>query len=361
MPTGVIGVAILLGAGALGFLAHAISLRLVAPLLDQKHGERYFLQTFVRATTGPSRLALIVAALGAALPWTPFSPSVAATIGSLLLVGFIVLVGWSAMRAIEIATTLYLHRFRTDLEDNLHARKHVTQVRLFKRVADIMIGLITAGFAAMTFASVRNYGLSLFASAGAASLVVGLAARPILSNLIAGVQIAITQPIRMEDAVVVEGEWGWIEEITTTYVVVRLWDWRRMILPLTYFLEKPFQNWTRETASLIGSVFVYVDYAIPVAAVREALHEIAKSSPLWDGKVVMLQVSDAREHTIELRALVSARNAPQTWDLRCEVREKLIAYLQQEHPSALPTARVVLRDVKPRSGGEGASPAGAPS
>src|SRR4051794_22862399 len=169
-----------------------------------------------------------------------------------------------------------------------------------------------------------------------------LAARPLLTNLIAGVQIAVTQPIRLEDAVIVEGEWGWVEEITSTYVVVRLWDWRRMILPLSYFLERPFQNWTRETSSLVGSVFLYVDYSVPVESVRRELTEIARASPLWDGKVVNLQVSDAKEWAVELRALVSARNAPQTWDLRCEVREKLAAFLQREYPHALPTARVQL-------------------
>ena len=253
------------------------------------------------------------------------------------------------MRAIEIAATLYLHHFRVDADDNLAARKHLTQIRVLKRVGDILIGLVTAATALMTFPSVQSYGVSLFASAGVASVVLGLAARPLLTNLIAGVQVAITQPIRLEDAVIVEGEWGWVEEITTTYVVVRLWDWRRMILPLSYFLEKPFQNWTRETASLIGSVFIYVDYTVPVEVVRKELARIAQESALWDGKVVSLQVSDARERTVELRALVSARNAPQTWDLRCEVREKLIAFLQHELPQALPTARLELHDVAERA------------
>jgi small-conductance mechanosensitive channel len=306
--------------------------------------KRSFLQTFIAATTGPSRLGLVVFALGAALPYAHLPAQEFAIVGHLLLVAFIVLVGWSAMRAIEIAATLYLHRFRIDVDDNLLARKHVTQMRLLKRAGDILIGLVTTAVALMTFPSVQAYGLSLFASAGAASVVVGLAARPLLTNLIAGLQIAVTQPIRLEDAVLLEGEWGWIEEITTTYVVVRLWDWRRMILPLSYFLEKPFQNWTRETASLIGSVFLHVDYTVPVEAVRQKLVEIARASPLWDGKVIMLQVSDATERIIELRALISARNAPQTWDLRCEVREKLLAFIQHELPNALPTARVEIKE-----------------
>jgi small-conductance mechanosensitive channel len=186
---------------------------------------------------------------------------------------------------------------------------------------------------------VRQYGVSLFASAGIAGIVAGLAARPVLSNLFAGVQLAMTQPIRIDDAVIVENEWGWIEEITATYVVVRLWDWRRLVVPLTYFIEKPFQNWTREGSALIGSVYLYLDYAAPIAAIRAKLKDIAEHSALWDGKVVNLQVSDAKEHTIEVRALVSARSAPAAWDLRCEVREKLIGFLQAEHPEALPRTR----------------------
>ena len=333
------GTAIMAGAAAAALLVHWLSVRLILGVPVPGRG-RGFLETFVATTIGPSRLAVVVLALWAALPSTGFPAAVSLSIGQVLLAGFIVLVGWSAMRALDVASKLYLRRFRLDVDENLLARKHVTQVRVLKRAGDVLIALVTAAAALMTFASVRAYGLSLFASAGAASLVVGLAARPLLTNLIAGVQIAVTQPIRLEDAVIVEGEWGWIEEITSTYVVVRLWDWRRMVLPLSYFLEKPFQNWTRETTSLIGSVFLHVDYSVPVEAVRQALTEIASASSLWDGRVVKLQVSDAKEWGLELRALVSARNAPETWDLRCEVREKLVGFLQREHPEALPTARV---------------------
>ena len=345
-------------AAAAALLAHWLSLRVV-PRVPVPGRARGFVRTFLAATTGPSRLAVVLAALWAALPWVRFPVAVSYGIGRTLAVGLIVLAGWSAARAIEIAVTLYLQRFRIDVDDNLWARKHVTQIRLLKRAGDVLIGFVTIAAALMTFDSVRAYGVSLFASAGAASLVVGLAARPLLTNLIAGVQIAVTQPIRLEDAVIVEGEWGWVEEITGTYVVVRLWDWRRMILPLAYFLEKPFQNWTRETASLIGSVFLHVDYAVPVDAVRQELARIARDSPLWDGRMVSLQVSDATERAVELRALVSARNAPQTWDLRCEVREKLIAFLQREHPQALPTARVELRAETDGAGRHAAGPAGA--
>ncbi|HEV2956912.1 MAG TPA: mechanosensitive ion channel domain-containing protein [Xanthobacteraceae bacterium] len=212
-------------------------------------------------------------------------------------------------------------------------------MRILERTAAALILVVTAACVLVTFESVREYGVSLFASAGIAGLIAGLAARPVLSNLFAGVQIAVTQPIRLEDAVIVENEWGWIEEITGTYVVIRLWDWRRLVVPLSYFIEKPFQNWTRQSPALIGSVLIYVDYTVPVARIRAELTEIVSRSKLWDRQVVNLQVTDAKHDTVELRALVSAANASAAWDLRCEVREALIAFLQREYPSALPKRR----------------------
>jgi small-conductance mechanosensitive channel len=212
-------------------------------------------------------------------------------------------------------------------------------VRILNRAVHTLIIVVTLSAVLMTFEPVRQYGVSLFASAGVAGLVVGLAARPMLSNLIAGIQIATTQPIRLDDQVLVENESGRIEEITSTYVVIRLWDLRRLIVPLAYFIEKPFQNWTRESTDLIGSVFLHVDFTAPVEAIRAKLSEIVQASKLWDGKVVKLHVTDAKENSIELRALASARSAGDAFELRCEIREKLIAFLQTEHPTALPRAR----------------------
>jgi small-conductance mechanosensitive channel len=186
---------------------------------------------------------------------------------------------------------------------------------------------------------VKEYGISLIASAGAAGIVVGLAARPLLTNLFAGIQIAITQPIRIGDALLVENEWGWVEEITGTYVVIKIWDWRRLLVPLSYFLDKPFQNWTRQSTDLIGTVMLWVDYTVPVARVRARLEEIVRESRLWDGQVVNLQVVDSNEVAVQLRALVSARTSEEAWDLRCEVREKLIVFLQDRFPNALPKQR----------------------
>jgi small-conductance mechanosensitive channel len=259
-----------------------------------------------------------------------------------LTVCFITLLGWLALSALSLWTTIYLRRFRIDIEDNLLARKHVTQSRILQRVAATMIVLFTVAADLMTFESVRQYGVSLLASAGAAGIVLGLALQPLLKNIVAGVQLAITQPIRLEDAVIVEGEWGNVEEITSTYVVVRLWDWRRMVLPLSYFIEKPFQNWTRSDASLIGTVMLYVDYSAPIGAMRRRLTEIAEASPIWDRRVVNMQVTDFSEDTMQVRMLVSAGSAGRTFDLRCEVREKMIAWLQAEYPHALPRRRAEI-------------------
>ena len=217
------------------------------------------MSVFIARTAGPAQLALCLAAVALVLPLAPLDDAFRTPLTRLFVVAFIALIGWISIRIVDMSAARYLQNFR-DVTENFVARKHVTQVRVFKRVTDIIIVIITVSTALMTFDSVRQYGVSLFASAGAAGLILGLAARPLLTNLIAGMQIAITQPIRIEDAVIVEGEWGWIEDITSTYVVVRLWDWRRMVVPMSYFLEKPFQNWTRESASLIGVIPFHVGY-----------------------------------------------------------------------------------------------------
>src|ERR1700724_3722235 len=294
-----------------------------------------FLQRLLSRGQGPASVIVVVIALGIALPAADFPGPVTLAIGRALLVGFVLALGWAAAIALDIGVEIYLRRFRTDTEDDLLARKHVTQMRILQRVAKTLLWIITVAAALMTFESVRQYGVSLFASAGAAGLVLGLAARPVLSNLLAGIQIAMTQPIRVEDQVVVEGETGSIETITSTYVVVRLWDLRRMVVPLSYFIEKPFQNWTYEGAAQIGAVLLRVGYTVSVDRLRQKLEEIVRQSPLWDGKVARLEVTDAAIDAVELRALISARNPSQTWDLRCEVREKLVAFLQaqQRQPS----------------------------
>ncbi|HEX3809874.1 MAG TPA: mechanosensitive ion channel family protein [Rhizomicrobium sp.] len=285
------------------------------------------------------RFAVIMFAVGVALPLVPFDPVVRDSIRKVMAAAVVVQLGWMILIAIDIATERYIGRFRLDTEDNLLARKAVTQVRVLVRAVNFLVVLLTAGFALMMFDSVRQYGVSLFASAGVAGIVAGLAARPVFSNLVAGMQLALAQPIRLDDAVVVNNEMGKVEEFTSTYVVIKLWDWRRMIVPLSYFFENPFVNLTRSNAELIGSVFFYVDYTLPVEALRAEFMRVVKQSRLWSGKVANLQVSDCKDTVMEVRALVSARSSGDAWDLRCEVREKLIAFIHDNYPGALPRQR----------------------
>jgi len=336
LPDSVVAAFIILLAVALAYSLHRSARRLVRRLLAERHP--YVLSVFTQMR-GVTQLGLMILALILAISIAPLDSGTAVLFARVLLIAIICLIGWAGITALNIAADLYLRRFRLDAADNLIARKHNTQVRVLLRSADVLVLVVTIGAALMTFEPVRQYGVSLFASAGVAGIVVGLAARPVLSNLFAGVQLAMTQPIRIDDAVVVENEWGSIEEITSTYVVVRLWDWRRMIVPLSYFIEKPFQNWTRDTAALIGSAFFYLDYRAPVGVIRDKLNEIVKASENWNGQVVNLQVTDTKQGSIELRALMSANSAAHAFDLRCEVREKMIAFLQQEHPEALPVQR----------------------
>jgi len=320
-------------------VVHQVAFR----VLDRLVAERaLFWRSLVQRGQRPARFAILVFGMSAAAGVAPMSPGQADLMQHLLLVAFIALMGWLSGIALGIWATLYLRHYQLDVEDNLLARKHTTQMRILQRVATILIVVVTVAAMLMTFDQVRQYGVSLLASAGAAGIVVGLALQPLLKNLVAGIQLAITQPIRIDDAVIVEGEWGNIEEITATYVVVRLWDWRRMVVPLSYFIEHVFQNWTREDSALIGTVMFYADYTAPVAAMRAKLEEIVKASPLWDGKVVNMQVTDFRNDTMEVRMLMSAGTAGRVFDLRCAVREQMIAWLQQEHPHALPRRRAEI-------------------
>ena len=229
------------------------------------------------------------------------------------------------------------------MADNLAARRIHTQIQILRKVLVVVIGVLALAISLMTFEKVRQLGTTILASAGIIGIIVGIAAQKSIATLLAGLQLAVTQPIRIDDVVIVENEWGRIEDITLTYVVVRIWDLRRLVVPMTYFLERPFQNWTRISADLLGTVFLYVDYTVPVEAVREELKRITKNSPLWDKHVCTLQVTNTTERTLELRALVSAADASQAWNLRCEVREKLIEFLQANYPEALPKMRAELR------------------
>lgn len=289
-----------------------------------------------------ARLALVALVAVILVRKAGLPPAWRDVLSHVAIAAVIVIAGRMTMTATDVAVRRFTSRLRLDAEDNLTARRQVTQVRVLQRTGHAVIILVTAGLVLATFETVRQYGVSLFASAGAAGLVLGLAARPVLANLIAGLQIALTQPIRIDDVVIVEGEWGWIEEIASTYVIVRIWDLRRMVVPLSQFIEQPFQNWTRETSQIIGSVYLYLSYAAPMEAVRARLRAFVEQSPHWDGDVVNVQVVETDRDVIHVRGLMSARNSPKAWDLRCEVRENMLDWLHAECPQALPRVRAEL-------------------
>jgi small-conductance mechanosensitive channel len=251
-------------------------------------------------------------------------------------------VSWLIIRLISLGKEIVLKRYDIQEKDNLKARRVYTQFKVIERIFNFIVVLIALAIALMTFESIRKIGVSLFASAGVAGIILGFAAQKMIGTVLAGFQIAITQPIRLDDVVIVEGEWGWIEEITLTYVVVRIWDKRRLVVPTTYFIEKPFQNWTRVSSDILGTVFIYTDYTVPFDSLREELTRILKSDENWDGNVNVLQVTNATEKAVEIRALMSAVDSPTAWNLRVRVREKLIEFLQRNYPESLPKSRLSM-------------------
>jgi small-conductance mechanosensitive channel len=255
-------------------------------------------------------------------------------------------VAWILIEVINAGENILLLEHDISLADNLRARKIHTQVKLLGKTLHVIVGLCTVACILMLFQQVRHVGASLLASAGIAGIVAGIAAQQTLANLFAGFQIAFAQPLRQGDVVVVETEWGTIEEITLTFVVVHVWDDTRLVLPLSYFITKPFQNWTRVSAQITGSVILWVDYTFPVDEARKALKPIVENNPLWDKRFWNLQVSDTSEKTIQLRVLATAADSSKCWDLRCKIREDFIAYIQQNHPQSLPRLRAEL-DQKP--------------
>jgi small-conductance mechanosensitive channel len=321
---------------ALGLAAQ----RFVSQFLNGKppHWHPFIRQAWAR-TRRLVRFMLVLFAAGMAVQILALSGSELDSARRIFLALFIVQLGWIAAVVANIAMDRYEKGLKLDVADNLLARKAATQTRIFRQAINVLLAMLTIAFALMSFDTVRQFGISLFASAGIAGIIAGLAARPMLENLIAGVQLALTQPLRLEDAVVINNEWGWVEEINSTYIVVRLWDWRRQIVPLSYLFQNPFTNWTRASSSIIGTVLIYADYTLPMDAVRARATAIVQASPLWDGKVVNVQVSDAREQVMEVRVLASAVDSPRAWDLRCEIREKLIAYIRDNFPEALPRIR----------------------
>ena len=292
----------------------------------------------------PARAVVALAALLLALPTARLPSRPNGTVVQVLLLLLVATVAWLAVCVVRVAEDALMRRYDVDVPDNLRARRARTQVQVLGRVVKVVVVVLAVAIMLLTLPQGRAVGTSLLASAGIAGVIAGIAARSTVGNLIAGLQIAFAEPIRLDDAVVVEGEWGNIEEITLTYVVVRIWDQRRLVLPCSYFVERPIQNWTRYSADIVGSVHLHVDYATPVEEVRAEFERALAASTLWNGQTAVLQVVDTTEQTMVLRALASADSAPSLWDLRCEVRERLLAWLQREHPEALPRVRAELEE-----------------
>jgi small-conductance mechanosensitive channel len=252
------------------------------------------------------------------------------------------------IRGINEIQTALLSRHRVDSPGNLSARKIYTQVSVIRKIIVTAVVILATGSILMLFDPVRQFGTSILASAGIAGIVIGFAAQKTLGNVLAGIQIALTQPLLLDDIVVVEGEFGQIEEITLTYVTVRTWDLRRLVLPITHFVEKPFQNWSRVSTDMLGTVILYLDYQVPMGELRKELKRLVEDNPKWDKKVCGLQVTDTKEQVIEVRALVSSTDPGKTFDLRCEIREGLIQFLCRNYPESLPKVRNVKLD-EPRT------------
>jgi small-conductance mechanosensitive channel len=314
-------------------------------------------ESLVRHGQRPSHWILPFLAVLVTLPGLPLPQALLTVLEHIAGLGLIAAIAWLLILLIAVTSDILAGRYRVDVADNLVARRVQTQFQVVHRLAMLLVVVVTLSIMLMTFPAIKHIGISILASAGVVSLVVGMAMKDTLTNLIAGVQIAFAQPFRIGDAVVVETEWGWIEEIGSMYVVVRLWDLRRMVLPLSYFLTKPFQNWTRTSADLLAYTYIYADYTAPVDAVREELKRICEASPLWSKKVCVLQVSDSDQRTMQLRALMDVRNSSDAWDLRCLVREKLIEFLKKNYPGSLPRYRGEMEAGAdgPRLGGKGAS------
>jgi small-conductance mechanosensitive channel len=322
---------------AAGVLIHRIAFGVLGRLALKRE---LMFGTIVRRASRPAAYILPLLAVLAVFPNLELPANWVIRVEHFTGIATIAATGWAIVALVLLGADYAKGYQASPGEDNLRFRQIETRVDILSRVAVTIVVIVAAATMLMTFPAVRAIGATLLASAGLAGLAVGLATRPLLENLVAGIQIALTQPIRIDDVVIVEKEFGKIEEITATYVVVALWDRRRIILPLTYFIDKPFENWTRNSSDLIGTVMLYTDYTLPVDAMRDELDRLLTETPLWDGSVKAVQVTDTSAHGIEVRILVSARNAPILFDLRCLVREKLIAFIRDQYPSALPATRI---------------------
>jgi small-conductance mechanosensitive channel len=324
----------------LAYFLHALSFRLLRRM-KKKDLPQTALFRILNRLRGPARAILIFSAIFFALQFIALPLYIANVVYKAIGVLWFLALGWLMAVSVYLAEDLLLSRYKMAVADNLQARRIRTQLQVLRRLSLGLVILVDLGLVLSVFHDSRiwQYGAGLLASAGVASLVLAAAAKSTVSNVLAGIQIAVSEPIRIDDVVIVEGEWGKVEEITTAYVVINCWDKRRLVVPLTYFIENPFQNWTRRSSDLLGTAFLYVDYSVPVEPIREELTRILESCSQWDGVVNSVQVTNLSEHAMEIRCLVSSANSSDLFDLRCIVREKMVDFLRKNYPDAFPQTR----------------------
>ncbi|WP_034944921.1 mechanosensitive ion channel family protein [Erwinia oleae] len=326
---------------ALGFLARFILLRFIRYWQNR---DRKLFKSLEKHLRGSMFFFIPLMLINVGINYFNIHPDSLAFITTIINV-FIILSFCSVLiRLTNVAQDMLFIRYDINLSNNLRARKIRTQIIYVKKVAIVILVAFCLSLILLSFPGVRKFGTTILAGAGVAGIIIGFALQKSLVNLFAGIQIAFTQPIKIDDAVVVENEWGWIEEINLTYVVVRIWDLRRLVLPITYFTENAFQNWTRNNAQILGSVFLYLDYSMPLEPLRKHFEKILSETKLWDQQTQVLQVTDANDKTMTIRLLMTAQNSPIAWDLRCHVREKMIEFIQQNYPQSLPHVRATLTD-----------------
>ncbi|AXU95452.1 MAG TPA: mechanosensitive ion channel family protein [Erwinia persicina] len=324
---------------ALGFLARFILLRFIRYWQSR---DRKLFKSLEKHLRGSMFLFIPLLMISVGVNYLNIHPEALSLITTVVNI-FIILSFCSVLiRLTNVAQDMLFIRYDINLSNNLRARKIRTQIMYVKKVAIVLLVLFCLSLVLLSIPGVRKFGTTILAGAGVAGIIIGFALQKSLVNLFAGIQIAFTQPIKIDDAVVVENEWGWIEEINLTYVVVRIWDLRRLVLPITYFTENAFQNWTRNNAQILGSVFLYLDYSMPLDPLRKHFEKVLSETKLWDQQTQVLQVTDTTDKTMTIRLLMTAQNSPTAWDLRCHVREKMIEFIQQNYPQSLPHVRATL-------------------
>lgn len=332
--------------GGLGIIAAALLAGLIAKFLIFKLlnlynrlENPYLLTSLTKRLSRPLSFFIPLLFLSIALPSLPYQPDTLYFLRRLIEIMDIIAFAWILIKLTDVARDMVRHKYAIQKEDNIRERRLITQLQFMRKLVVVVIIFIATALVLLSFEPVQKLGTGLLTSAGVAGIVIGIAAQSSIANLLAGMQLAFTQPIRLDDVLVVEGEFGRVEEITLTYVVLKLWDNRRLVLPLNYFIQKPFQNWTRTSSDILATVYLYTDYSLPLEPVRQEFNRILAATDLWDKRVSGLQVTDSKERTMELRALMSAHSSGTAWDLRCHVREALIVFIQKNYPEALPQTR----------------------